>query len=92
MANYVVSYDLNGKIPTHEQMDKHIAASGWDRGRILETVWYIGTSATIEEVYAYFNAILSPNDRIIVVRGAQAHFRNLLINNSSLQEAWKRNS
>lgn len=41
MANYIVSYDLNGSTPTHKQMDAHIAKkAGWTRGRVLETVWY----------------------------------------------------
>ena len=28
MANYIVSYDLNGSKPTHAEMDKHMG-EGW---------------------------------------------------------------
>lgn len=92
MANYIVSYDLNGAVPTHAQMDAHVKTSGWANGRILETVWYIGTSASQRQVYDHFNSILSANDRLIVVTAANATWRNLLINDKSLLDAWQNNS
>lgn len=93
MANYIVSYDLNGSTPTHAQMDKHIAQkAGWARGRILETVWYIGTADSEAAVYAHIDAILSKNDRLIVVTAASASFRNLLITSDSLIKTWTKNS
>lgn len=93
MANYVVSYDLNGSTPTHKQMDDHIAKkAGWTRGRVLETVWYIGTTDAKEEVYKHFNAILSANDRLLVVVAADAIWRNLLISDDSLKAAWSANT
>ncbi|MGE0665753.1 MAG: hypothetical protein AB7O49_04255 [Sphingomonadales bacterium] len=92
MANYVVSYDLNGKNPTHAEMDAHIKRAGWAYGRILETVWYIGTTATTKQVYEHINAILSTNDRVIVVKATDAWFRNLLVSDDSLQKAWTGNA
>ena len=90
MANYIVSYDLNGSTPTHSQMDKHIALKpGWSRGRILETVWYIGTQDTQIEVYNHFNSILSFNDRLLVVTAQSAHWRNLLIADQAIQDSWQ---
>jgi len=91
MANYIVSYDLNGPYPTHKQIDDHMAKSGWTRGRILETVWYVATESTASEVFKYINIILSANDRLIVVKAELASFRNLLINNDSLKTAWTNN-
>ena len=89
MANYIVSYDLNGSTPTHAQMDAHIAKQAtWSRGRILETVWYIGTSDCQTAVYDHINAILSSNDRLIVVTASSARFRNLLITDASLLASW----
>lgn len=89
MANYIVSYDLNGSRPAHKEMDDHMAKAGWARGRILETVWYVGTRQTLSQVYDHVNAILSSNDQLIVVEGSEAQFRDLLI--SDLADAWQRN-
>jgi hypothetical protein len=91
MANYIVSYDLNGAYPTHKQIDEHMAKSGWTRGRILETVWYVATDRSASDIFKYVNAILSSNDRLIVAKADSASFRNLLINNDSLKNAWSGN-
>ena len=88
MANYFVSYDLNGPTPSHAQMDKHMEKAGWTRGRVLETVWYVGATQTLKEVFAYVDSILTGNDRLIVIEAKDAHMRNLLITNESLQENW----
>lgn len=92
MANYFVSYDLNGPTPSHPTMDKHMEGAGWARGRVLETVWYVGTTASLKSVFDHVNSILSANDRLIVVQAEDAHFRNLLVSNASLQKAWVENS
>jgi hypothetical protein len=92
VTNYIVSYDLNGSTPTHAQMDKHMESAGWTRGRILETVWYVGSSASQNSVYNHINLILSSNDRLIVIKAESAAFRNLLIADKSLIEAWNANS
>ena len=92
MANYIVSYDLNGSTPTHKQMDDHLAKLGVSRGRILETVWYVAYAGTTTQLYDHVNSILSSNDRLIVVRATDAVFRNLSISDQSLLDAWKQNS
>lgn len=88
--NYIVSYDLNGRVPSHAEMDRHIRAFAAEYGRILETVWYVRSSATLQQVYTYLNQKLSLNDRIIVIEARNAWVRNLLVQTSSLQEAWLR--
>lgn len=92
MANYIVSYDLNGPNPSHATMDAHMRKQNWTCGRILETVWYVGTSITVKGVYDHVNSILSANDRLIVVEAGEAAFRNLLIGKESFLEAWKENA
>lgn len=90
MPNYIVSYDLNGSTPSHAQMDNHIRQNtNWLFGRVLETVWYIRTEQSADEVYDHFDAILSNNDRLLVVEGTQAVFRNLLIRSDALKQAWE---
>jgi hypothetical protein len=91
MANYVVSYDLNGPRPSHKEMDDHMDKAGWSRGRVLETVWWVGTRQTLSQVYDHVNSILSSNDQLIVVQASEAQWRNLLIDDSSLTSAWQRN-
>lgn len=91
MANYIVSYDLNGPHPTHAAMDKHMEKAGWERGRILETVWYVGTRQTIGQVYDHVKAILSSNDQFVVLTASEAAWHKLLISDDSLQDAWRRN-
>lgn len=90
MPNYIISYDLNGKVPTHAQMDAHLKKAGYGRGRILETVWYIRADHEIGVVYNYVNRILSDNDRLIVILAANAVTRNLLISNDVLSKAWNK--
>lgn len=91
MANYIVSYDLNGSKPTHDQMDDHLEKSGWVTARILETVWYIGCDATRDEVFDYVKSVLSDNDGLIVVTAKTAKWRKLLVKGDSLATAWGEN-
>lgn len=88
MANYIVSYDLNGSTPTHHQMDQHLEKAGYTRGRILETVWYVKTTEDLATLFRYVNQILSVNDRLIVVHALNAHLRNLLVENNALIKEW----
>ncbi len=89
MANYIVTYDLNGATPTHARMDSHIRNSGAELfGRVLETVWYIKTSSPLEDVYEYVNRILSTNDRVLIVEANDMMMRNLLVQNSAIQDVW----
>lgn len=92
MANYFVSYDLNGAAPTHAAVDKHMNSSGWQVGRVLETVWYVGTSDTSDAIYNYMGRILSPNDGLLVIEATDVHFRKLLVDEDSLLEAWRENA
>jgi hypothetical protein len=91
LANYIVSYDLNGSVPSHATMDKHIETAGWSRGRILETVWWVGTEHSLSDVYDHVISILSDDDQIIVIEALEAQWDNLLIQDASLVEAWRSN-
>lgn len=44
MANYIVSYDLNGSRPTHAEMDKHMGEAGWAHVRFAERSPTLGIS------------------------------------------------
>ena len=92
MANYLVSYDLNGSVPTHQQMDEHMSEAGWSYGRILETVWYVGTHETANQIFEHVNVLLSNEDQLIVVRCDEAVWRDLLISDDSLERSWRANA
>jgi hypothetical protein len=91
MSNYIVSYDLNGKIPSHSEMDQHMNSAGWSRGRILETVWYVGTSNTLQEVYSHLKKKISDNDMLVVIKADSATWNKILIEDKSIIDAWKDN-
>jgi hypothetical protein len=88
MANFFVSYDLNGKAPTHEQMDEHLKKLGKCVHRVLETVWYIRSGKTKEQMYQYVNGFVSANDRVLVIEAADCTWRNLLVADTAIQGCW----
>lgn len=92
MANYIVSYDLNGPTPSHKQMDDHLGKIGAARGRILETVWYVGYQGTQNQLLEHIKTILGKEDLLIVVKAASATWTKLLVDDKSLVAAWAENS
>lgn len=91
MANYIVSYDLNGPNPSHKQIDDLLETLGAGRGRILETVWWVGYSGTRKELFDSIWKMMSADDRLIVAEASEAVWQNLLITDDSLTSAWDRN-
>lgn len=91
MANYILSYDLNGSQPSHEQMDEHLQKLGASVGRILETVWYVGYSGSLADLRDYAKHILSTNDLLFVADCNEATWTKLLVETESLKSAWAAN-
>ncbi len=90
MANYFVSYDLNGKTPTHAEMDEHLKKLGKKCiHRVLETVWYVNYAGTLQQLADYVNSILSSNDRLLVIEAIDCRLRNLLVPDKTIQDCWK---
>ncbi len=92
MANYIISYDLNGAVPSHTQVDDLLEELGATRARILETVWYVGWSGSMTDLFAHVDGLMSRNDQLIVIAAENASFRNLLIKDESFQESWAANA
>ena len=88
MANFILTYDLNGSHPSHAEMDEHLEKIGAARARILESVWYVGAMTTRDDLTAYVRRILSPNDRLIVAEAKDASFVYLLVPDQWLIDAW----
>jgi hypothetical protein len=91
MANFIVSYDLNGPRPSHAEVDKHLAALGarFLRARVLETVWYVAGPTTAEALREYMKILLRPEDQLLVVEAIRAAWSNLLVDDVSLKTAFE---
>jgi hypothetical protein len=90
MANFIISYDLNGSRPSHHEVDDFLSRLAPKRARVLETVWWIeyyGTSVTLRD---QLMTILRSEDSLLVCECTSAAWHNLLVNSSSLKTAWER--
>ena len=87
MANYIVTYDLNGPFPTHRQMDEHLSRMTANRGRILETVWWVDYPGTVEQLRDQVAMILGKEDLLLVVETASASWTKLLVPGATFHQA-----
>jgi hypothetical protein len=87
MANFIITYDLNGPHPSHKEMDDRILALGaaFVRGRILETVWYVAGPTTSVDLRNYLLPILDREDSIFVAETLNAAWMNLLVDSAALK-------
>lgn len=90
MANFIITYDLNGPRPSHKEMDEHLKRVTVNRGRILETVWWVSYSGTAAQLRDQVKTILGKEDLLLVIEAKSAAWTSLLVTDSSLQEAWKK--
>jgi hypothetical protein len=90
MANYIVTYDLNGPFPTHRQMDEHLSRLTTARGRILETVWWVKSPGTAEQLRDQVATILGKEDLLLVVQAASAAWTKLLVPDVNFKQAFER--
>ena len=89
MANYFVTYDLNGPHPSHREMDKHLEKLGLLRGRVLETVWYVVYPGTAIQLRDQIASILGKEDLLLVIEAESAAWTKILVDNKSLITAWE---
>lgn len=90
MANFIVSYDLNGPAgPSHKEMDAHLREASVFQGRLLETVWYVAFHGSAAQLRDYVDLILGKEDQLLVVQATSAAWRNLLVRNESLKSIWE---
>lgn len=88
MANFIITYDLNGPTPSHKQMDDHLQSLTANRGRVLETVWWVDYPGTAAALRDQVKTILGPEDLLLVIEAKSAAWTKLLINSASLIQAW----
>ncbi len=88
MTNFIISYDLNGPIPSHKQMDDHLARVTAKRGRVLETVWWVKYPGTAAELRDQVKTILGTEDLLLVIEAKSAAWTKLLVDGNALVTAW----
>ncbi|WP_327211988.1 hypothetical protein U8Q06_20875 [Rhizobium beringeri] len=88
MANYLLSYDLNGPKPSHPEMDQFLKKLVANRGRVLETVWWVDYSGTAAQLRDRVKTILGDEDLLLVIEAKSAAWTKLLVTGDSLKSAW----
>ncbi len=88
MANYLLSYDLNGPKPSHQEMDEFLQKLVANRGRVLETVWWVDYSGTAAQLRDRVKTILGDEDLLLVIEAKSAAWTKLLVTDDSLKSAW----
>lgn len=89
MANFIVTYDLNGPRPSHKEMDEHLKRLAVNYGRVLETVWWMEYPGTAAELRDQVQTILGREDLLLVIEAKSAAWNSLLVDSASLIQAWK---
>jgi hypothetical protein len=90
MANFVVTYDLNGLYPSHKQMDDHLQQISIRYGRILETVWWVEYAGTAAQLRDQIATILGKEDLLLVALTASASWTKLLIPDVAFKQAFEK--
>lgn len=90
MANFIITYDLNGPHPSHKEMDDHLRKLVANRGRILETVWWVEYSGTAAQLRDQVKTILGKEDLLLVIEAKSAAWTRLLVDSNSLLTAWNK--
>jgi len=85
MANYIITYDLNGPSPSHREMDDHLSRLTAKRGRVLETVWWVSYPGTAAQLRDQVKTILGSEDLLLVIEANSAAWTKLLVNSDSLK-------
>lgn len=90
MANFLVTYDLNGPHPSHKKMDDLIPKLGATCGRLLETVWWVDYTGTAAGPRDRLKTILGPEDLLLVVECKSAAWTKLLVNSQAFKDAFNK--
>ena len=90
MANYVITYDLNGPNPSHKQMDDHLARVGANRARVLETVWWVNYNGSAVQLRNHLQTILRKEDGLLVLAVSSAAWQSLLVADEAFKSAFER--
>lgn len=88
MANYIITYDLNGPLPTHQQMDDFLSKLVPKRGRLLETVWWVDYQGSVLDLRNQVKTILGREDLLLVIEARSAAWTKLLVGDDAFTAAF----
>lgn len=88
MANFIVTYDLNGPLPTHQQMDVFLSKLVAKRGRILETVWWVDYPGSVLDLRNQVQTILGREDLLLVIEAKTAAWTKLLVDDNAFKQSF----
>lgn len=88
MANFIITYDLNGPRPSHKEMDDVLSRLVANRGRVLETVWWVDYPGTAAQLRDRLRTILGEEDLLLVIEAKSAAWTKLLVQDLSFKTAF----
>ncbi|WP_370312536.1 hypothetical protein [Sagittula sp.] len=86
MANFILTYDLNGPRPSHRDIDRELIALG--AARLLETVWWIDYSGTAAGLRDHLMSTLQIEDGLLVCKVSAAAWNSLLVDSGAFKDAF----
>lgn len=85
MTAFVVAFDTKAHTASIEKRLQALEpGQSW---KLLDTVWFLRSQKSGEQIYEHLNAALGAGDRLIVVKSSGATFRDLLTPNPELLKA-----
>lgn len=88
MANFIITYDLNGPRPSHKEMDDFLSRLVANRGRVLETVWWVDYPGTAAQLRDRLRTILGEEDLLLVIEAKSAAWTELLVQDLAFKTAF----
>lgn len=85
MTAFVIAFDTASHAAAVEKRIQTLAPG--QAYKLLDSVWFLRTAKTGEQIYEHVNSAMGAGDRLIVVQSAGATYRDLLAANADLVRA-----
>lgn len=76
MANYVIAFDTAAHAAAAEKRIQSLEPG--KARKLLDSVWFLHSAKSGEQIYEHVNSALGEGDRLIVIESAAATYRDLL--------------
>lgn len=88
MANFIVTYDLNGPYPSHQDVDQLLRELG--ASRVLETVWWVPWNGSAAGLRDRVMTILQNEDGLMVCKASALAWNSLLVDSKAFKDAFNK--